>query len=188
MKKIFESFKEYINEDFKYNSKKEELFKNHFSKNRQEIENRQWKEGEEVFVKHRTWAEPREMEVVLKGSKVFFEAKPISLEMKYGFGDYDFVIPMDELPKAERAKREKGLTKRDYQKMVKDMVSGHEDSDRSIIYDLAENLFNSIEFWKLAEYMEKHENIHGGYKGFGSQQHQNDIIERIVDDMEMYTI
>lgn len=83
------------------------------------------------------------------------------------------ILPPEKKP---RKPREKRMTKREYWKELKDMVSGMEEEDHSIFYDLAENLYRMN--GQVSDYIERQ------YKD--EYLSRADIIERITWDMETF--
>jgi hypothetical protein len=98
------------------------------------------------------------------------------------------VVPValeDEYKKSTRKPRasvwrEKFMTKREYEKEIKDGISGHEYDDHSIIYDLAENLVQSSD--AIIKYI-----VQRARKNYEpTPKTKRDVIEIVVNDMERY--
>lgn len=138
--------------------------------------------GENVTVKHKSWKEPRVMQVIKPGKYPDLQLGALVIELRsYNINDF-IIIPeklRGELQQPEKGKRanyarEKRLTKREYFKNLKDMIRGLEHEDHSYFWDQAENIYTSQP--DMVDYVKK---IYGIWR-------KNDVIEQLTNDMEIY--
>jgi len=136
--------------------------------------------GEIVTLYHPSWRDNYEFKVIEPG-------KIPTLLQSDGEGsreivlnrmnDFNVVLP-HKLKKPKEPKI-KPMTKVEFTRFVKELVSGHEDSDHSTFYDLAEG---AIWDERLTQYIKKiikrDDQIYNIKK--------SDIIEKLVNEMEMY--
>jgi hypothetical protein len=81
------------------------------------------------------------------------------------------------------------MTKTEYKKLCKETISGHEYSDHSTIYDLAENAIRSNR--ELSDYVRRLIYADIGYYFQDPRNNttitRQDIIEKFTNELEMYT-
>ena len=176
-----------INEEIKWTKGTISKFENYYMIIKHEIPTYSWTRGEEVVVKHQSWPEPRTMEVTKTTPKPELKSGGIVIDLSLGLSKYEFIIPANRIPELEKAtkktitrSRKRGLTKREYTRMLKDAVSGHTHADYSIIYDLAENVLTHFDYWDLVDYMSKH------VDEWFNWNNKRNLIDQIVNDMEQY--
>lgn len=141
-----------------------------------DIINYNFKRGEKVLVKHKSWEEPRTMIVSKPGKQPILKRGGIEVDLKFISG-YDFVLPEDTLEKSKKnvkSKKIKRMSKSNYFKLLKDMIHGLEHEDSGIFYDQAENIYNTNK--AAVEYVVRVYNV----------RTKSQAIEQIANDLQTF--